>query len=372
MAALNSEVIRYIIKSRNATRGAISFVWLLLMLPRLVEEPGDLFVWVNALLLFAQDTVAQGYKKIPDDYFETNTRKISRIFVFSCVLFCLHWGLLTGYIFHQNSLEAIHISAALGLAFSTISGFTVWLVSKRAGQSCMVLLFLPSIVVMMMAGGLAHFITGGFMIFCVAVLLHDGNARSKNMLETLSREIRSSEQASRYKKISQLDGLTDIHNRRHFDRYFPLLMEEARHDNAIISLLVVDLDHFKKINDDLGHDAGDACLKFAAQLLKREVRSSLDLLCRYGGEEFVIVLNGVDEQAAVIIAERICQSFRETPAEYNGKKVHWSTCVGISTISPNIHDHSELFKKADKALYHAKRTGRDRAVHINSLPADKA
>ncbi len=367
MAALNSEVIRYIVKYRNATKGSVMFVWVLLMLPRLVDEPGSLFVWANAVLLLGQDLLAQSYRKIPDEYFDSSTAKIRRLFIFSSVFFSMHWGLLTGYIFYEPRLEAIHISAGLVLAFSTISGFTVWLLSPRAGQVCMVMLFLPSVVVMFMDGELAHMITGGFMIFCVIGLLHHGDVRSHYALETLAREIRFSEQASRYKKISQLDGLTGLHNRRHFDRYLPLLIDEARDENRVVSLLVVDLDHFKNINDKLGHDAGDKCLKFAAELLKREVRSSLDLLCRYGGEEFVIVMNGVDEKASVIIAERICQSFRDHPAEYDGKHIPWSTCVGISTLTDEVQHGNELFKQADEALYEAKGQGRDRAIHHQSL-----
>jgi diguanylate cyclase (GGDEF)-like protein len=170
------------------------------------------------------------------------------------------------------------------------------------------------------------------------------------------------EHAQALDRAAHEDVLTGLHNRRHAEFALPLLVEGARVAGEVISLAMLDLDHFKQINDTYGHAVGDAVLQQLAQLLRHRLRSA-DLLARIGGEEFVAVLVGISPQQA----GEICERLRLAVAEHDwgrlaaGMRVHIS--VGIAG-GPPPQQANDLLDRADKALYTAKRGGRNQ-VHVD-------
>jgi len=129
-----------------------------------------------------------------------------------------------------------------------------------------------------------------------------------------------------------------------------------------LGILMLDLDHFKKCNDTYGHDAGDAVLRETAGLLSRSIRAE-DVVCRYGGEEFVVILPTADLNAARMRAERIRARLRELTVVHNGQSLGVITAsVGVAALPEHGVSTQELISAADAALYQAKREGRDRVV----------
>ena len=165
------------------------------------------------------------------------------------------------------------------------------------------------------------------------------------------------------RELSERDALTGVANRRTLERFLNDAWRRAAWHSLPVSVLMIDLDHFKRFNDEYGHPAGDECLKTVAKCADRVVREPADLLARYGGEEFVVVLTGTDALAATSIAERIREAIEEaeiTPQE-GGEPLRITASVGTATHWPAAGGHpSQLVRAADQALYQAKRAGRNR------------
>jgi adenylate cyclase len=165
-------------------------------------------------------------------------------------------------------------------------------------------------------------------------------------------------------KLSLTDGLTQIPNRRCFDQFLVEHWRISQQKRQCLSLMLCDVDFFKKYNDTYGHQAGDLCLKQVAQILAQSVRK-IDLAARYGGEEFVVVLTNTSPEAAMVIARRICDRLRslQIPHLSSQASEYVSLSCGIASTSISlVGSPEELITKADLALYRAKEQGRDRAI----------
>ena len=162
--------------------------------------------------------------------------------------------------------------------------------------------------------------------------------------------------------ISYVDGLTQIANRRYFDRYLEQEWHRLAREKKPISIVLCDVDFFKKYNDHYGHQAGDRCLQRIAYLLAKAVQRPADLVARYGGEEFVLLLSDTDTPGAILVAQNILQTLRETQIPHvTSEKQQISVSLGIGTMVPNAQMTPELLLAAtDVALYEAKARGRDR------------
>lgn len=156
------------------------------------------------------------------------------------------------------------------------------------------------------------------------------------------------------------DPLTGLDNRAALDESLPRETEMAHRHKLSLSMLIVDLDHFKRINDSYGHAAGDCVLRVAAQRMKAALRTS-DRLFRYGGEEFVLLLPATDMQGAAIVAERIRRALEEQRCECDGETIAITASVGVAQLGEGESRHT-LFDQADKAVYRAKTLGRNQVV----------
>ncbi len=166
---------------------------------------------------------------------------------------------------------------------------------------------------------------------------------------------------ARLEVLAHTDPLTQVLNRRALTVRLASELERARRYDSVITLLMVDLDHFKQINDSFGHLVGDEVLREVATLLQNEVRS-VDLVARYGGEEFVVVLPETSLVGATIFAERVREYVQATPfAAAQGEPVRITASIGVSSYpSTTVQSVDDLFARADEALYRAKADGRNK------------
>ena len=168
---------------------------------------------------------------------------------------------------------------------------------------------------------------------------------------------------SRLRESNRRDVLTGMFNRRHFREVFEQMLHHAIETRQPISLLLMDLDHFKGVNDEFGHLAGDECLRMLARNLDDCLRPDVALTGRFGGEEFVILLPGATTARAREVAERIRQRVEDSPVRYAGKDIGMTASIGICCLmGGNTATADELLHQADDALYAAKNAGRNR-VH---------
>jgi diguanylate cyclase (GGDEF)-like protein len=167
-------------------------------------------------------------------------------------------------------------------------------------------------------------------------------------------------------ELAVRDGLTGLYNRRAFNDLLSQAVAREERQGGRFGLLLLDLDHFKKLNDTYGHPAGDAALKSAAEVLKRHLRKG-DLAARYGGEEFVAILPASDETGATHLAERVREAVQGNRLVFEGAKIHMTASFGLAVWPRDAKDPEGLLAAADRALYAAKQAGRNRVVVASTL-----
>ncbi len=174
------------------------------------------------------------------------------------------------------------------------------------------------------------------------------------------------ENASLYELVrhqSHTDSITNLWNHGFFQDQLSREIETARANHRVLSLLILDIDDFKKLNDTCGHHNGDIVLREIANILKDSSREN-DYACRYGGEEFAIILTQTTKDQGMVIAERIREKIAEHPfqlsADAGGQKLHVTVSIGLATFPEDAPTKEELVAKADKAMYIAKFSGKNR------------
>lgn len=204
--------------------------------------------------------------------------------------------------------------------------------------------------------------------------------RPASVLARARTQIALKRSADQLRALSTTDGLTGLANRRAFDEAFDLQWRCTQRSGIPLSLLMIDVDHFKRFNDHYGHPAGDACLSRVAQALKRVLKRPGDVAARYGGEEFALLLPSTDRRGAAVVAEHVLAAVQQLAIDHAASDCapHVTVSIGVSSFDQDSpawvvgHDvtHSgpadaakpaDLVAAADGALYAAKRSGRARA-----------
>jgi len=210
------------------------------------------------------------------------------------------------------------------------------------------------------------------IIGCVSINSDQPNAFEAQDLQffsvigyQLATTLKHFQRFSSVKNMAIYDTLTTLYNRRYLEERLVAEAQKSFYGGSTLSLVMVDIDHFKKVNDTFGHTDGDKVLQEIASLLKSAVRKK-DTIARYGGEEFLLVLPDADVEEASMIAERVRKLIENTLFEVGNTRIHMTVSLGISNF-PTHHPKSkeDLVKKADQALYDAKRGGRNRVCIFN-------
>jgi diguanylate cyclase (GGDEF)-like protein len=210
--------------------------------------------------------------------------------------------------------------------------------------------------------------------------LNDANLRLQSKIDVADKQliknnrqlVQQSEELQRineeFRKMSVTDSLTGLHNRRHFEELMKTELEMSLRHGDVNSVLVIDIDHFKKINDRYGHPGGDTVLKQLADKLKSNLRKT-DILCRVGGEEFVALCKRADKTAALAIGEKMRRDIESKAMRFGEEKINVTISVGIATTNElNISQGAEeLYRQADASVYHSKDQGRNRITHYDDL-----
>lgn len=162
-------------------------------------------------------------------------------------------------------------------------------------------------------------------------------------------------------EISRIDGLTKLFNRRHFDEMCTAEFKRCKRSQKHASVMMIDVDHFKAINDNFGHPTGDKVIQAMADIIKKSIRET-DIAGRYGGEEFSVILPETDVMSAEQVAERIRRLCGRKEVKHEGNTVTFTVSIGISEWSSEMESYSQWLEKADQGLYQAKNNGRNQTV----------
>ena len=192
--------------------------------------------------------------------------------------------------------------------------------------------------------------TGEVSHLCLIVYDVTDNAVHKKDLEKANEELAV---------LSQTDGLTKLFNRTHWERCLEAEFKRWLRSQNPSCLVMLDIDHFKKINDGCGHMVGDEVIRHLAALIRQQVRET-DISGRYGGEEFAILLSDTTLENAHIFAERLRAKVEKTPVKYNTIELQYTISIGIAQVTPGVSTYEAWIECADSALYQSKEGGRNR------------
>jgi diguanylate cyclase (GGDEF)-like protein len=185
--------------------------------------------------------------------------------------------------------------------------------------------------------------------------------RTRNMLKLRARALALAEANARLQELATLDALTNVYNRRHFLELAHKEFARARRYQTLLSVIMLDVDHFKRINDSHGHAGGDEVLKALAQICRREIRE-IDVFGRLGGEEFAICLPGTPLRDAQQVAERLRCAIATATVPVESAQATFTVSLGVAEFRDEDKDFAALLRRADLALYEAKEMGRNRVA----------
>jgi diguanylate cyclase (GGDEF)-like protein len=197
------------------------------------------------------------------------------------------------------------------------------------------------------------------MLYLENKLLENGFA--EDLMETLRIIALTAAGKMELSVKAAIDGLTGLYNHEQFQNMLQREFLQAGRQMSQLSLLMVDIDHFKKFNDTWGHQAGDLILKEVAKVVRRECRKS-DIVARYGGEELSVIIPGTDSKGAVLLAERIRKQVEELAVKFDNDTLQVTISIGVASLVGDIPDKEALVKLADQALYQSKENGRNRVT----------
>lgn len=269
------------------------------------------------------------------------------------------WGLV------QPDLTQRLIAISLVLAWTL--GYSAWTIYRRsdargpirhvAGGAFLgaaLIMAYRSVVLLYDPGQ----VTGVFQLTHVQVLTY-ALGSVLPVVATLGFLLLCTERSQReLERAARVDYLTGVYNRRAIEELGTRAIAAARRHGMSLAALVVDIDHFKQINDELGHAAGDRALVRAVDRIRDELRAE-DLLGRLGGEEFIVLMPSTDSASAVAAAERIREAFSAQPLELGEQRRPVTLSIGVAVLAPADRQFSQLLQRADRAMYAAKKAGRD-------------
>jgi diguanylate cyclase (GGDEF)-like protein len=195
----------------------------------------------------------------------------------------------------------------------------------------------------------------------LAVVGVAGAISATSAFRCLRRTARLARQTQELSILSRTDPLTGLHNRRHVEEHLAGAASAARRHHQPLSVLFIDIDNFKTVNDHWGYEAGDEVLRAVADRINLTLRTE-DLVGRWGGEEFVAVLAATDLPGARVVAERVRTAVATQPIQSDGGATHVTVSVGCASCAAEMYDPAELIRQASRALREAKQRGKNQVV----------
>jgi len=321
-----------------------------------------LLIGINAYRLIDINTT----QKVIDDI--TDYHGIHRRFAYCAGILGSIYGF--GIVYFFNYLPILNqVYLLLLIAVMTPAGLVSFSSDKLSFDMYLYPLVMPPIVWLFVQGQFEYFNIGVYSIIYLFVVKKLFKWNYETLTDAIRLKIENEKLLitlqvvnSRLTELSVIDELTQVANRRSLDEALEKEWLRAKRLKAPVSLLMIDIDHFKEYNDEFGHIKGDECLTYIANFMKNNLNRPTDFIARYGGEEFCIIMPDTNLNGAINLAERVHSGVRDLKILNPGSKVSkfLTVCVGIASAIPATDDtYLDLVYSSDKALYEAKKSGRN-------------
>ncbi|RZL08519.1 MAG: GGDEF domain-containing protein [Rubrivivax sp.] len=336
--------------------------WVTITLFAGVAEQLPWFTGLNAAALGLLAVARMVLKQLLPVLMTTHRRQAEWLFNNLMRANALYWGCLTGFCLYWPPLAPISVIMLVSTVGFCAGGNTMLAIHPALRYSYPLLMVVPVVVAEALNPSqynvMLMLLQGIFAVYLVksSRMVYDDYWAARHAQRL------SDERARELEVASLTDGLTQLPNRLYFDRQYEYEWARQCRHGGHVAVLILDLDHFKRINDTHGHPVGDICLQRVAAALRDSVMRSCDFVARYGGEEFVVLLPETDQAGAADVAQRLLDSLRRIQLECNGMAIPLTGSIGYAAMVPTAGwNPKALIHQADKALYSAKAKGRDRA-----------
>lgn len=287
---------------------------------------------------------------------QVNVRFFFIIIIYST--FVWNFAFLATFLYAPSYYEFMTLSFIMGILTAGIVSISPM---YRIFVIYFILMLAPMMLVMLYFGESRHYSALLFLMIYIPVILtlakslHDKIISESNINDLLQLKI------DELKIISTTDALTNVYNRRYFFESGGSLIRLSHRENVPVSFLMIDLDHFKVVNDTYGHQIGDDILVDFSYHIEKMSRNS-DIFARIGGEEFALLVYKTSDKDARKIAQNICNEIEKKVFQYDEVRVDITVSIGLSSLSTDVDTLDKLYKEADENLYEAKKSGRNRVV----------
>jgi len=321
--------------------------------------PSLIFLSIFTLICLFRLVHVHISKKTPDTRRHDTWHKA--VFVVSILSTALAWGVGSAIFLLYSDERTIHLLMIICTVGFCAGGVISFMPVLYLAVSYNFLMLVPAIAAVFIGGdapslGIAMIL---YSIYLVLISLR-GNHEYWNALEN---EYLLEEKTRELEITSRTDVLTGLYNRRYFDELFEREWGLCSRRKSPLTLLICDIDHFKKVNDTHGHPAGDEYLKLISRLIQQVFQRETDLVARYGGEEFVVLLPDRDAEHTRELAQRLGKKIETAVLEYNKEKIQTTISQGVTSCIPAPDmDRDVLLTRADNAMYEAKNAGRNKIM----------
>ncbi|MDE2146753.1 MAG: GGDEF domain-containing protein [Burkholderiales bacterium] len=273
------------------------------------------------------------------------------------------WGLLSAWVSLQPPTASAAYAIWMVVTGVSAAGGLLLSIDTVVRKSYAALAVLPGSVALASAGAHAPLFPVVATLLLLAYVYRASAGVYDDYWARLQARVELEEHARQLERLSRTDALTQVYNRQYFDRQLGIECARAARDGLPLSLVMIDIDHFKRVNDTYGHPFGDACLQAVARALRDALYRPADVLARYGGEEFIALLPATDAAAGVGVAARLHGCVSALSLSHPSGSVPLTCSVGLLTMRSVAHTTPAIaLNHADQALYAAKQQGRNRVV----------
>jgi len=348
----------------NRARGGIFIyllVWLVITISYQLPVLLPVFFYVNTLILVVITVIRflhfYWYKRRPGLSVPTMTNWL----VYSILVAALHWGVVVAWvIFDDRAVDIRNLMMLVTAAFA-VGGAATLSISTPIRIFYPVFILCPGILVLIYQGNSDSWVLAGLITLALIYVHATTRLTHNDYWEAITNQVVAEERANTMEQLSITDQLTQLKNRMYFDKKFDEEWNRSSRIAAPLSVLILDIDNFKGINDTYGHLFGDECLRLIATTISSELLRASDCVARYGGDEFVALLPNTNEDETWTVAEKLVKAISNISLNINNEKLHMTCSIGGATTTPDYQDDKEyLIKQADDALYQAKSNGRNR------------
>ena len=360
--------------SMRARGGIVIYLlaWLVIIVPSSIPVTHAQFFYLNTVILLCLLLLRTAHLGA-EFYSKFLSLSIRRCWlVWGVLAGALHWGLLTAWVVTHADYTSIEFQVIAAAAVFGIAGTASLSIAREIRLLYSPFILGPLCLALIIRGGTNDLTLATMAALATAYITLTAKTTSQDYWQAIGNEQLAQLRALQMEKLSHTDPLTQLNNRSFFDRRFEEEWKRGNRLESQLSVLMLDLDHFKALNDQHGHLFGDLCLQRVAEALREAIPRQTDILARYGGEEFVALLPDTDAASAAIVAERLLAAVASCIVNTADESIALTCSIGGATMLPiQGLDPKYLLEQSDVSLYKAKAAGRNCYVAAKMLPVNK-